>query len=277
MTTNPARANNAIDEIAFIVLLSRDIDEETLRIIEGIHQNFVAHLPKVERINGMKVAFGNNAPSVVSQEVSGIHFFKNSDNSDKRLELSLRIEGKNIIVACSEYTSWNHVWPKALNIISDVLNTINLQNNPVSEIVYQCLDKFRTKLETNKYEVDAVFDTKSKYLTQRVISDNARSWHIHQGWFSQNLAEDARVLNNLNINSLEISNDIVDTQINHIIKIRKPDSAPITSIEELLGKDRGYLNLTINQAHTINKEVVTDILNRTMLQAIGLEQGIEHE
>ncbi|MFT6031147.1 MAG: hypothetical protein ACI8O8_002897, partial [Oleiphilaceae bacterium] len=72
--------------------------------------------------------------------------------------------------------------------------------------------------------------------------------------------------------SVHISAEEIEVQINHIIKIRKADTIPVTSIDEMLDNDDGYLDLAINQAHNGNKSVIRDILNTKMLKAIGLEQ-----
>ena len=272
METKPARDNNAIDEIAFIVHLTKDIESDVLQNFEAMEQ-FSEDLPIKERINSMRLAFeGNTASqSSMSQKFSGVKFSKKSENSENRYAFSLRVENNKIIVACSEYSSWSEVWPKSLSLISTVLKNIDIENNPVQEIVYQCLDRFVSAVGEGEYDIGSVFNVESKYLTKKAISDNTNTWHVHQGWFSQTVDENVKALNNLNIDSFGIDNNRVETLINHIINIKKANDIPVNSVQEMLDASDGYLNRAINQAHNGNKSVVKDILNTEMLQALGLE------
>lgn len=173
MNTKPIRENNAIDEIAFIVILSKDIDKESLARLRSAHSAVSDELPHIEDLTSIRLAFGNKTPKDIRPEVSGVQFSKPSSQRE-RLEWSLRAEGKSIVVGCSEYTNWQEIWGKAKSYLSLALQTIDLNNNPLSEIVYQCVDKFHTDQDKGEYEIGSVFDTNSKYLTNKIVTDSPR-------------------------------------------------------------------------------------------------------
>ena len=205
--------------------------------------------------------------------LGGVLCSKSSESREGRLEWSLRVEANKIVVACSEFDTWETVWPVAKKYLYSAIKKFNLLENPVREVIFNCVDKFTYAGELDNYQVTDVFNSESRYLTRNVIDRNASSWHIHQGWFLFPNKGAVQALHNLNISVFSPDDSAHETAINHQIKVRKSDGRPIDDIDLLLGTDDeiGYLEESMIECHDSNKEVLLGLLSTQMLEAISLE------
>lgn len=281
-TVNPVRQNNAIDEIAFAAHFKLPLaGEQFLKDLRDLATEVSDLLPDHEITNSL--TFQLNAQQSTNQastKASGIVCYKKSEKVPNRQEWTLRVDGHRIIVACSEYSSWDKVSGQAKELLFKALKKIDVQPNPVVEVVLQCVDKFETE-DANTTAKD-VFDTDSIYLTKHVIENGGSSWHIHQGWFKDIDEIQAKLLNNLNINTYNkpyIKNGIIvqgqtinETIVSHLVRIQRTDNPELSNIEELTADD-GYLAKAFDAAHDLNKEAIRDLLNNAMLDKIGLSNA----
>ena len=156
--TAPVRGKNAIDEIAFVMSFDKDLDDNNLENLEDMRDDLSDDLPDFKILSVIQVPLDpQNISSPVSKR-SGILFSKKSEVDQNRFEWSLRAERKRVVVACSEYTKWKEIKEKAVDLLSAASKKCSLEDNPIIEIVYQCVDKFIFEGELNEYRVSEVFN-----------------------------------------------------------------------------------------------------------------------
>jgi len=271
--TTPIRGKNAIDEIAFVILFEKELDDKTLLKLAALEEELSADLPNFEAFNVVQMVLDPKNLRTPVSKPGGVVCSKKVDAESLRMEWSVRVEANNIIVACSEYTNWEEVWTKAKGFLFAALDKFNIQENPIIEIVLQCVDKFTFDEDIREYQIGEVFHLESNYLTRNITTNSPNAWHIHQGWFEFS-DNKTRALHNLNLNAhKQNKNKPHETVISHLVKTRMTDGSPINDKIILYGnrKDTGYLEDVMTAAHESNKKVLLNLLNDDMLNAIGLK------
>jgi hypothetical protein len=283
-TIKPVRENNAIDEIAFAVKFTKQLDDANFddklnNLAETVKEVLPKSKPTIGIVYNVNID-DVNGQTQTPQKRTGIVCYKPSKSNKHRQEWALRVEADRIIVACSEYTSWSDVSKKAKDLLLKALKIVNIQSNPIMEISYQCIDKFESP-NTESTPVD-LFNIDSIFLTKKLAESNKSSWHIHQGWFTKYEEIDSELLNNLNINRYNRQHEengiavegVVknETVINHLIRIQNEGIYEPADIDNLTDED-SYLSKAYNKAHNLNKEAIQDLLNDKMLLKIGLNHA----
>lgn len=277
--TTPIRKTNAIDEIAFVVQFEKDIDDKTLAQLMALKDELSSDLPYNEVINVFHTVFSAQGTGSSTSKPGGVVCAKKFEGEPSRFAWSVKIVSKNIVVTCSEYTNWKEVKEKALGFLAIVLKKLDLEENPVAEIVFQCVDKFIYTGTPEQYQMSNVFNVESaSFLTPHATQappggrPYPYAWHINQGWFSSH--EDMQVLNNLSLNSQRKDDQSPhETTISHLVAIRKSDRTSIRDKELLSGngQESGYLEKAMEVAHTSNKQVLLNLLNEDMSKDVGLK------
>lgn len=272
--TKPLNPNNAIDEIGFIIFFEKELDDPTLFSLFELEATFSDSLPQYNVVKIVKMHVDHEKPQMPTAKPGGILCSKPSESREGRLEWSVRVEANKIVVACSEFDTWETVWPTAKRYLFSAVKKFNLLENPVREVVFNCVDKFIFEGDLDSYKITDVFDSQSRYLTRNVTERNASSWHIHQGWFLFPSNGDVQALHNLNISVFTPDGKPLETVINHQIKVRKSDHKSIDDINLLLDAEdgkSGYLDVSMNECHDSNKDVLLGLLSTDMLKAINLK------
>ncbi len=255
--TKPVRKDNAIDELAFVWQFNAFFSskEEVDKVLTDLHLELKETLPD------------SNITRNPMLEQIGVICFKRSEKDPNRHEWALRVEANRIMVTCSEYTNWKAVSTKASEYLRAARTKIKWTDNPITEIVYQCADKF--VCPDDNIVFNDVFFRDSEYLTPHISRNTPEAWHVYQGWFEELSSVSARMLHNLNINVYHgpfIDNGTPtqhrshEATVNHLIRI-------------LLGSDKketGFSTL-LDAAHDSNKKVLKKLLCQEMLQTIGLK------
>lgn len=281
-STCPIRESNAIDEIAFVLRFKKLFSgEEFIKDLIDLHLELKSTLPSYDITSGVTFHVSPQLNENIRPDKQlGIVCFKQSEHDSNRHEWALKVEADRIIVTCSEYTSWEEVSCKAAQYLSAAVAKVSLQNNPIVEVVYQCVDKIVRKNDDIVFE-DA-FSSDSIYLTPHIIESTPESWHIHQGWFESLDQVPARLLHNLNINvqHSQFFNEGLpqykrhEAIVSHIVRIQNTGNVELelSTKEELLGNGSksSYLDNVLRSAHEANKEVVRRLFSESMKEKIGL-------
>lgn len=270
--TTPVREKNAIDQIAFVILFEKELDNKTLAKLMSLEDELSSDLPHFEVPNTVQLFVDPQNMRMPLSKPGGVICSKKSAVDPNRLEWSVNAEVNNIVVTCSEYTNWKEIKKKALNFLFTTSKKFNLKDNPIIEIVYECVDKFIFDGSQNEYRVDEVFNLHAAYLTPHVVNSNPYAWHVHQGWFSEH--QDMVALHNLNLNSHKQNGQSShETVISHLVKIRKKNGTKINDKHMLVGNSQevGYLEKAMEVSHDLNKKILLNLLNERMLKAIGIK------
>lgn len=282
LNTKPIRADNAIDEIAFVLQFKSFFSgEEVLKNLIDLQSELKEDLPDYNITSGFMFQFGaQQGQNIQPDKQIGIVCFKRSKNEPNRHEWALRVEANRIAVTCSEYTKWEEISTKAKGYLRAALNKVSLKDNPIVEIVYQCVDKFICQHKNIAF--NDLFKSDSEFLTAHITRDTPEAWHIHQGWFEPLDSVSARMLHNLNINMhhKQFVNNGTPTQlqvheaiVSHLMRVQNTENLELTSENDLFGNDSeaGYLVYVLENAHAANKDVIKKLLSKKMLETIGLQ------
>lgn len=277
--TKPIRGRNAIDEIAFVILFQNSFDDQSIIKLIGLREKLSPRLPECDLVKMMEVKVEGDNLGFPTSKVGGVVYSKKIDGGT-RLEWSLRASANQLVVTCSEYTNWREVLQKAKSFLCQAVERLDLDVNPIVGIVFQCVDKFRCQDAPAEYSISEVFDKESRYLNRHVC-ENPGSWHIHQGWFEPLESDQARGLNNLNLNVVIGQNNepLHETVISHLVTVTQGDaSSAVTDMAMFFGEDGelGYFDQVLSDSYKLNKCVITDLLTAEMLITIGLgKEGSE--
>lgn len=270
---SPIRGSNAIDEVAFAVHFKNEFSEDVASQMKGLESELSEALPNFEVLNILKMHLDNShKPTAPVTRPSGVMLSKKSQNEEAsgRLEWMLRVEENRIVAACSEYTSWNEVWGRAREFLLASIGKVNLDANPIVEIVFQCVDRFFYDGSPDEFKLDQAFNLDSDYLTGFVIKNKPPAWHIHQGWYEDSQLENARLLNNLNINAHGKRSEEgrqYEVTISHLVKAQ---GAVIDKESPLHDKSDGHLDRMMAESHGINREILKSLLTTSLLNKVGL-------
>ncbi|MDC0003703.1 TIGR04255 family protein [Porticoccaceae bacterium] len=273
-TARPLKAKNAIDEIAFVVVFERELDDKTLISLFALRDELGESLPDFEIVNQVKFVVDNQNPQMPISKSGGVLLSKKNAADLSRFEWSLRVETNKITVGCSEFTDWDIVWATAKQYLFAAMSKFDTNINPVVEVMLRVVDKFIDDADLKAYQIGNIFDVESRYLSRNLVDLNTSSWHLHQGWFMYPDNTDIRALHNLNINALKPDDKFHETVVSHLIKVRRCDETAVVKKSVLLGEEGavGHIEQAMIESHKANKKVLMGLLNQSMLTAIGMRE-----
>lgn len=254
----PINKINAIDAVSFNILFDRNFSQSELQNLGRLQTEFSNKLPLFNRERTVQVSIdGTNIKESVQAD-AGVTLQRFMPNG--KPAWILQVTANRISVSCFSYSRWNEIWGEAMEYILSASKSIELKSCGVQGVVLQCVDKFSSK-SSDDYDFGDLFNIKSRYVTKNAM-DSDKYWHIHQGWFDS--GENSRVLNILNIGTLELESKVYTTidHVSHMQFQKKPKAA----VELFKSLDKIMLGL-----HENNKKVIKGLLSKEQLNAIGLK------
>ena len=73
---SPIRGRNAIDEIAFVILFEKELDDETLSKLAALKEEFASDLPDFEVFNVVNMVFDPQRPRMPVSKPGGVVYSK---------------------------------------------------------------------------------------------------------------------------------------------------------------------------------------------------------
>jgi len=236
----------------------RPVNPSDLDKLQGLKVTLAADLPSFSVTNSVIVNLASTPGSQANvNQVSGILMQEFQANG--RPMWSLQVEGNAAIVNCHKYDRWHEVKPKAQRILQAVLEIVCNEDNRVSTVAVEVVDKFTAS--DNGYQMASTFNLDAPYLTKRAIDAQA-VWHIHQGWIEP--ADDHRVLNILNMGSGQVD-DTINISIHNAVQWQF-----LTPVSPRSGLDPDTINNIFDHLHARNKSVISELLAKEQLIAIGM-------
>jgi len=257
----PISEKHAIDVASFIVVFERPFESSIINSLPGLHECLKADYPTFNLTNTMEVSItGDTLNQKVGITSGGV---LQNLLPDGRPSWSLRVEGNVIVVECNEYKRWGDVSSKALNHLKTAINFVNDDNNAISSLIHQIVDRFVT-INRSDYEISQVFNTKSPYLTEQALKSGL-FWHVFQGWFEDKPELGNKLLNVLNISTSESpASPAITTTIDHAAHLRFPHSKAIKEFDDKV------IRKAFDDLHECNKAIMKNLLNKDQLETIGL-------
>jgi uncharacterized protein (TIGR04255 family) len=260
----PAAGKHAIEVMALAVEWDRPLAADTLAQMEDLYHrsnDLQRLLPRLERIQGMTLHFGDGGASVSSQESGGFQLAKYDEDGKIVLSVNLRPD----LIACNWlfYDRWNTVKPMAIEILFPFVNCALKANNFIQAVGLQYQDSFRVQIDKPLVATKQLFREGSPWLSDHAWTTDG-SWHLHQGWFSTASSE-RRVHNLLNVDFLaEFDHSTVRINGQHRIQaIDKNGLEPRPlALEDISG--------ALDGLHLANKIALHSLLSDRVCNQIGL-------
>lgn len=258
----PISEKHAIDVASFIVVFEYPFDANIISSLPGLHERLKADYPTFNLTKTMEVSITDSVVDKKLDVTSG-GVLQNL-LPDGRPSWTLRVEGNAIVVSCNEYKRWGDISSKALNHIKAAMDFVNDDNNAVSSLIHQTVDRFVT-VNKDEYNISQVFNIQSPFLTGQALKAG-KFWHVFQGWFEDKQSFDGKLLNVLNLSTAENpANTAITTTIDHAAHLRFLSPK---AIEEF---DDKFIRKAFDELHECNKSIIKQLLTNDQLNSIGLK------
>jgi uncharacterized protein (TIGR04255 family) len=255
----PISEKHAIEVALFIVAFEHPFDAGAVQALPALQTLLKDDYPVFNATNVMQIKFTDGKFDQESGALSGCQLQKFRD--DGRLAWALKVEGNAIVVSCMDYTRWDEVSSKALGHIKTALSLVKSETNAVVTVIHQIIDRFVTENKGN-YQVEQVFNTKSRYLTQQAL-ESGMLWHIYQGWFDDAPEFGGKLLNVLNLSTADNPNGLMTT-IDHAAHFQFQPAMATDALDDL------FMRKAFDTLHKRNKDTIKNLLNVKQQKAIKL-------
>jgi uncharacterized protein (TIGR04255 family) len=255
----PAAGKHAIEVMALAVEWDRPLAQmEEIYRRSDVLQSL---LPKMERIQGMSLHFGDGGATVSSEESGGLQLAQVDSDGKIVLTVSVRPD----LIACNWllYDRWNTVKPKAIEILTPFVECALKASNFMQAVGLQYQDSFRVQIGEPLVATKRLFRKDGPWLSAHAWTTDG-SWHLHQGWFST-ATSGRRVHNLLNVDFLaEVDHSLVRINGQHRIQaVDKNGLEPrALALEDISDALEGL--------HLDNKIALHSLLSDSVCTQIGL-------
>lgn len=263
----PLRGRNALEAAVFAVELRMPPSPQAIPAIREALRQYENELPgeQVSQPNGFVIAMGAGVPPFGE----AFRFFaKPNGEHSWRVQLTANV----LQVACFDYTRFDLVWPQAMRYLYAMLAAADA-DSVVTSISHQYVDKFvyRDGMPLEEYIMEELFSRDSPYLTDNSWK-NGPLWHVYQGWFSD-VEPNSRVLHQLNITNTELGPHKIGSIVDHRCVQQAAHGYQMTAnaMAAMQNSEAGSLDATMRKLHTLNKEVLKQLLQTKKLHEIGME------
>jgi uncharacterized protein (TIGR04255 family) len=264
----PFAGKNSIAEMNIGIQFALPFDPKIADSLEAIKAEFSAVFPKFEPLQMITINLGPQFPMPVANPPSTINGFSlvkvKADGSPARV---LRVVTNVLSVHFLEYTSWKETKPQAIDYISRCLAKLNsLDHNPATGVLLRYIDRFTFDGASESATADKLFRSDTKFVAARILNGGYQ-WHCNSGWFERTTAD----LNQLNVSSGMVQS-AVSVIVDHNSVYNFP--APCASLAGLTqgNNERPSLEATLEQQHAANASMLRNLLNKEMLDTIGLKE-----
>ena len=273
---HPYAGTNAIQEVIFGIQFQGDIPQSDLSNARRVAEaNLKEDFPRSEDIIGTQFRFEKTDKGNIQLEgtdasyQSGFNLLSSSE-SDGTPSRVLQMSRNLFSLHFMNYVGWEGTLSDSLRYIGTIFPRINLEKNGLQSFSLRYIDRFIFDGPTEEACASLLFNQPSKFISSKCF-EAGPYWHCHSGWFDED-SEYSRILNQLNIGSAMVdSSPTITVDHNIIFHMRRPFNTVKGFIQSAGGKNVG-LQQSLDDLHTKNSEVITEILCVDMAQRIGLLQ-----
>lgn len=264
MPFEPIGERHAIQEVVFIVGFARDFTPDEVERVVARHSLWKSDLPKLERMNVIQIAFGNEPPDQ-APSLAGPAVFK-SFKRDGSLDWQLQVRDSWLAVNCLSYSRWDAVARQAKSLLEKVLGLLIDESNRLSHISLQYIDTFVWNGDAQEYDIDLLINRSSGFYADG-FRPASKSWHYHQGEFEFPDAEPThRILKRIHLDATE-DEESAKVKIDTVLRTDFKNGV-LPTIEGV----RGLVDRTFNNLHTKNKAILATLINQDAQDKISLNK-----
>lgn len=264
MPFKPIGERHAIQEVVFIVGFARNFTPDEVERVVAHHSLWKSDLPKLERLNVIQIAFGNEPPDQ-APPLAGPAVFK-SFKRDGSLDWQLQVRDSWLAVNCLSYSRWDAVSRQAKSLLEKVMGLVIDESNLLSHISLQYIDTFVWNGDAQEYDIDLLVNRSSGFYADG-FRPASKSWHYHQGEFEfPDVEPTHRILKRIHLDATEDETGAkikIDTVLRTDFK-----NGVLPTIEGV----RGLVDQTFNKLHAKNKTILATLINQDAQDKISLNK-----
>lgn len=267
MSFRPVGKRHAIQEVVFVLGLSRRVTAAEMEALFSSHDRWRSELPKVERAQVFQVFMGSlpgGAPTP-PPAISPVMF--QSFRRDGTLEWQLQANDNWLAVNCLAYSRWDATYQQARSFLEKGFDALGDSRPEVTSVALQFIDAFIWDGRSEEYSAEELLNRESGFFPQG-FRPQGPIWHFHEGQVEQSSETGSALINRTHIDAVlrdGRSETRIDTTLQ--LEVAKPtlDSAP--PIETALNAFEGL--------HRRNKEILSQVISPAMQDRISLHRGHE--
>lgn len=260
----PAAGKHAIEVMALAVEWDRPLVPEALARMEDAYrrsEDLQRLLPSMERIQGMSLHFGDDGTTVSTPESGGLQLAQIDD--DGKVVLTVSVRPDLIACNCLDYDRWNTVKPKAIEVLTPLVECGLIAGHVINAVGLQYQDSFRIQTSEPLVATNRLFRQGGPWLSPHAWTTDG-AWHVHQGWFSLAISG-RRVHNLLNIDFIA-EKDCCVVRINGQHRIQAIDK----NGREAMPLALDDISDALEGLHLDNKIALRGLLSDSVCVQIGL-------
>ncbi|MGB3212978.1 MAG: TIGR04255 family protein [Desulforhopalus sp.] len=254
----PVKGKHAIEVAVFTITLQKEMSKHSVDALMTLKESLKEQYPVFNTVNRLAVRIEKDLVQNEVQTVSGVNL-QQQDGHGKVL-WTLRASDDSVAVSCFDYERWEKISDRAFKNLLFVLSVIADDQNPITTIGLQYVDRFVG--QADNYKLNQVFNTKSRFFTKQTMQSGSL-WHIYQGWFQEIEGYDGKHLNVLNLSTNDTQLGLITT-IDHTSRIHFSQLIPVTHITE------EFVSPLYQLLHDCNKSILIDLLNAKQRKDIKL-------
>ena len=257
----PISGKHAIEVAAFACVFTKPFSPGVIEALMTLKETFREDYPvfSTTKVVEMRLEKENVQPSA-SQSIAGVSLHVLNDQH--KPAWTLRADANSIVVSCHVYNRWGSESPKALNDLTKVIDVVADDQNPVSQLYLQTVDRF-VGGNPDSYKLNQVFNSRSRYLPKQIREAGAL-WHVYQGWFDSIEESPDKILHNLNLSTNETPHGVITT-IDHSARYNFSQVTPASGVSNLEITTKHF-----DLLHQTNKQIISDLLIKKQCRNIGL-------
>lgn len=266
--SSAGRSENALQRVVFIIQFQRDFSEEEFKLFDAHYKNWREELPRRSVSNAVLLQPGSNRVAYDEERIVGLSY--EALMKDGTVEFGLRFDESRILFLAGKYTRWADVWPHAKKFLSEASGLVTSENRIIS-FASEYTDLFQAIGEYDEFNAEGILRRGSRYIPAHIF-ERSENFHFHTGFFeTHDDPATHRILTRVNADLRD--NDEEKTR-NLSIVLFHQISAQHLPWQGEVDLDQEIINMGLDnfqRLHDIDKVVLSEILNETMSNTIGLE------
>jgi uncharacterized protein (TIGR04255 family) len=272
----PLHKAHSIEQVSLAVVFANEIGDEELKAARKALGK-PDELPGHSEMRGMSFAFSAGTAASAGAQVSGpavgpapSGYLFTRMRPDGTVESQLQVQKLAIAFITSSYTRWTDLSAQTRKYI-DALLPIYAAGSEIAQVQLAYSDKFLSASAPQSSTPARILREGSRYLAPTVFRAQ-NLWHCHTGTFER-VSETVKRLRNVQV---EFVSETRDEQERGVLAIRTTlaDMYNQPDYKQSLFKPESAAQRvyeTLQELHTIDKEILRDILTDEMARRIALE------
>ncbi len=269
LTFKPINPRNAIQEMVFMVNLSRPHLEREAEAIKAIHGELAAELPRLRMINSLQITTNPN------QELPAAPLEMLRFRTDGTVSRRLSVGQNRIVVNELEYTRWNEISATALRLLrrATLVSVSGVSSPPptplaIRSLALQVLDRFAWEGDDTTFNLSQALSQPNERLPSAV-------WTATDTWTSTyQFTKREKGRSFVDRTTFSVGKFPPDKRIKvQIDNVQDCQFGMLVEPSVLMAEDAPELKNIFDDLHDRNKKLLRSSLTSFLVDSIGLNNA----